>query len=308
MSDFTALTYSTTGRVARIVLNRPERGNAITNEMPRELSTCVEHANLDPSVHVIALSGNGTGFCGGYDLELYAQKGWEAGRGDPSVESPLSPGVQAGNHDPRNPWDPMLDYAFMGRNVRHFMSLFHSDKPVVCKVHGYCVAGGTDLALCSDLLVIEDNAKIGYPPARVWGSPTTSMWIYRLGPEKAKRLLLTGDCLSGKEAVEWGLAIECAPAAQLDDRFEILLERIARQPINQLMMMKLLVNQTLMNAGLQTTQLIGTVFDGITRHTKEGYAFQRLAAEQGFREAVRRRDGPMGDLGLSTYKDAPKPE
>lgn len=308
MSDCTALTYSTTGRVARIVLNRPERGNAITHEMPRELSMCVERANLDPAVHVIALSGNGTGFCGGYDLELYAQKGWEAGQEDSGPESPLSPGVQARNHDPHETWDPMLDYAFMSRNVRHFMSLFHSDKPVVCKVHGYCVAGGTDLALCSDLLVIEDKAKIGYPPARVWGSPTTSMWIYRLGPEKAKRLLLTGDCLSGKEAVEWGLAIECAPADRLDERFEILLERIARQPINQLMMMKLLVNQTLMNTGLQTTQLIGTVFDGITRHTKEGYDFQRLAAEQGFREAVRRRDEPMGDLGLSTYKDAPKPE
>lgn len=305
MDNLTSLLYKTNGRIAQITLNRPERGNAITTEMPRELSACVERANLDPNIHVIALDGNGTGFCGGYDLELYAQKGWERTQADPATQSPLDPGVQARNHDPAQTWDPMLDYAFMGRNVRHFMSLFHSDKPVVCKVHGYCVAGGTDMALCSDLLVIEDTAKIGYPPARVWGSPTTSMWIYRVGIEKAKRLLFTGDCLSGKEAVEWGLAIECAPRATLDERFEILLERIARQPINQLMMMKLLVNQTVANMGLHSTQLIGTVFDGITRHTPEGYAFQQTAAREGFREAVRQRDEPMGDLGLSTYKDRP---
>ncbi len=305
MDKLTSLEYHVTGRIARITLDRPNRGNAITSEMPREISACVERANLDPTVHVIALAGNGTGFCGGYDLELYAQKGQDQPHADPAAQSPLDPGVQARNHDPAQAWDPMLDYAFMGRNVRHFMSLFHSDKPVVCKVHGYCVAGGTDLALCSDLLVIEDKAKIGYPPARVWGSPTTSMWIYRVGIERAKRLLFTGDCLSGEEAVEWGLAIECAPRAQLDERFEILLERIARQPINQLMMMKLLVNQTVTNMGLHSTQLLGTLLDGITRHTPEGYAFQQLAAREGFREAVRQRDEPMGDLGLNTYKDRP---
>ncbi len=308
MESLTALTYEVAGRIARITLNRPERGNAITAEMPRELSNLVERANLDPRVHVVALAGNGTGFCGGYDLQLYAQESWKTEQADPALQSPLDPGVQARNHDPTQTWDPMLDYAFMGRNVRHFMSLFHSEKPVVCKVHGYCVAGGTDMALCSDLLVIEDKAKIGYPPARVWGSPTTSLWMYRLGPEKAKRLLFTGDCLSGAEAVAWGLAIECAPRASLDERFEILLERIARQPINQLVMMKLLVNQALSNMGLHTTQLLGTVFDGITRHTPEGYAFQQLAVREGYRDAVRQRDEPMGDLGLSTYKDRPKSE
>jgi enoyl-CoA hydratase len=300
------MTYERTGRIARITLNRPDQGNAINQEMPRELSACVERANVDPAVHVIALSGNGTGFCGGYDLHLYAQEGFNVDRpADPEVESPLSPGVQARNHDPDETWDPMIDYAMMSRNVNHYMSLFHSNKPVVCKVHGYCVAGGTDMALCSDLLVIQDTAKIGYPPARVWGSPTTAIWAYRIGIEKAKRLLFTGDCLSGKEAVEWGLAIECAPRETLDERFQILLERIARQPVNQLMMMKLLVNQTVLNMGLHSTQILGTVFDGITRHTKEGYDFQRLAQTEGFREAVRHRDEPMGDFGLSTYKDKP---
>jgi enoyl-CoA hydratase len=173
---------------------------------------------------------------------------------------------------------------------------------VLCKVHGFCVAGGTDMALCSDLLLIAADAKIGYPPARVWGSPTTSMWSYRLGPQRAKRLLFTGDSLSGTEAVEWGLAIEAPAPEELDDRADALAERIAQVPVNQLQMMKLLVNQTLYSQGLHATQVIGTVFDGITRHTKEGYAFAARAAQSGWREAVRDRDEPFGDLGSSTYK------
>jgi enoyl-CoA hydratase len=196
----------------------------------------------------------------------------------------------------------MVDYAMMSRNVRAFMSLFHCSKPVVCKVQGFCVAGGTDLALCSDLLVIEDTAKIGYPPARVWGSPTTSMWASRLGPQRAKRLLFTGDCLSGAEALEWGLAIEAPPAHELDARTEDLVLRIARMPVNQLQMMKLLVNQQTMAQGLHGTQILGTVLDGITRHTPEGYAFQQRAAEAGFKQAVRERDEPFGDFGAQTSR------
>jgi len=296
------MTYAVTGRIARITLNRPKNGNAITGAMPQELAACVERANVDPSVHVIALAGNGTGFCGGYDLGIFAEGGWKDGGDTEGAESVLDRSVQRANHDPETTWDPMVDYQMMSRNVKGFMSLFHSDKPVVCKVHGYCVAGGTDMALCSDLLIMDDEAKIGYPPARVWGSPTTSVWAFRIGIEKTKRLLFTGDCLSGKEAVAWGLASECAPKAELNARFEALLERIARVPINQLIMMKLLVNQTVTNLGLQSTQILGTVFDGITRHTKEGYDFVKLAEEKGFREAVRDRDEPFGDYGLSTFK------
>lgn len=303
MDTLSTMTYAVTGRIARITLNRPERGNGITMDMPRELAACVERANLDPAVHVIALAGNGSGFCGGYDLVDSAERlDFEIGGGAVPEGSPVDPRVQMANHLPGQTWDPMVDYAGMSRNVKGFMSLFHSDKPVVCKVHGFCVAGGTDMALCSDLLVIADNAKIGYPPARVWGSPTTSIWFYRLGLEKAKRLLFTGDCLSGKEAQEWGLAIESAPPEKLDERFEILLERIARMPVNQLMMMKLLLNQCVMQQGLQTTQILGTVFDGITRHTREGYAFQQRAAEAGFKQAVRERDEPFGDFGMSSFK------
>jgi enoyl-CoA hydratase len=210
--------------------------------------------------------------------------------------------VMAENHLPERTWDPMVDYAMMSRNVRGFMSLFHSEKPVVCKVHGFCVAGGTDMALCSDLLVIEDDAKIGYPPARVWGVPTTALWVHRIGLARAKRLLLTGDCLSGTEAVEWGLATDSAPRDRLNERFEALLERIARVPINQLVMHKLLCNQVAYAQGLHATQVLGTVFDGIARHSPEGYAFQGVAMEKGFKEAVRQRDEPFGDLGPSTFK------
>jgi len=302
MDTLETLTYEVTGRIARITLNRPERGNGITAAFPAELASCVERACLDPAVHVLALSGRGKGFCGGYDLVANAEKLLSGGGPAGPVGSVLDLRVQAANHDPSQTWDPMIDHAMMSRFVRGFMSLFHADKPVVCKVHGFCVAGGTDLALCSDLLVIEDRAKIGYPPARVWGVPTTALWAMRIGIEKAKRLLFTGDCLSGTEAVEWGLAIECASADRLDERFETLLERIARMPVNQLVMMQLLVNQTVHAQGLAASQLVGIVFDGIARHTPEGYAFQRQAAEVGFRQAVRERDEPFGDSGPSTFK------
>jgi enoyl-CoA hydratase len=267
------LLYEVEGRVARITLNRPERGNGITLDMPRELAECVEQANLDPAVHAIALAGAGKGFCGGYDLVESAER-----------ELP--------NHDPSEPWDPVLDWQMMSRNLRGFMSLFHSDKPVLCKVHGFCVAGGSDLALCADLLVIADDASIGYPPARVWGVPTSALWAARAGEQRAKRLLFTGDLIDGRTALDWGLAIEAPPAAELDERFETLLERVALTPVNQLVMMKLLVNQALYAQGLHATQALGVFFDGIARHTPEGYAFARRAAEHGWQAAVRERDEP----------------
>lgn len=312
MERLETLTYEATGRVARVALNRPERGNGLTPTLIAELAACVEQADLDPAVHVILLSGNGKGFCGGYDLVASAEGmgeralGQAAGDAGPSAGpppgSPLDPATIARNHDPSGPWDPLVDHAMMSRNVRAFMALFHAATPVVCKVHGFCVAGGTDLALCSDLLVIAADAKIGYPPARVWGSPTTALWAHRLGPQRAKRLLFTGDCLSGTEALDWGLAIEAPPPERLDERTEILVERIARMPLNQLQMMKLLVNQSLYAQGLHATQLLGTLFDGIARHTREGYAFQQRAAQAGFRTAVRERDEPFGDAGASTFK------
>lgn len=298
------LTYETTGRIARITLNRPERGNAITIAMPQELAACVERANLDPAIHVIALAGNGKGFCGGYDLVASAGGKVDefAGSGSPPAGSPVDPFAVMANHDPSKVWDPIADYQFMSRNVRGFMSLFHSDKPVVCKVQGFCIAGGTDMALCSDLMIAADDAKIGYPPARVWGVPTTALWVHRIGVTRARRLLLTGDCISGREAVEWGLACEAAPAAQLDERFETLLARMARLPVSQLVMQKLLINSTLQAMGVANTQTLGTLLDGVSRHTREGYRFAESVFTKGAREAVRERDEPFGDYGPSTYR------
>jgi enoyl-CoA hydratase len=269
-----SLEYTVDGRVARIELNRPERGNGITLEMPQELAACVERADLDPAVHVIALSGRGKGFCGGYDLVQWAES-------------------QPPNHDPNEVWDPVVDYQMMSRNLRGFMSLFHANKPVVCKVQGFCVAGGTDMALCSDLLVIAADARIGYPPARVWGVPTSMLWAHRIGDQRAKRLLFTGDLITGAQALDWGLAIEAPPAEGLDAAFEALVQRIALVPVNQLVMMKTTLNQAAWAQGLAATQALGVVFDGVARHTPEGYAFQARAQEAGFKQAVRERDEPF---------------
>jgi enoyl-CoA hydratase len=300
---YRTLTYEVDGRVARIVFDRPERGNAITADTPGELADAVERADLDPRVHVILLSGRGKGFCGGYDLSLSAEHLGDGGAegifgGEPGTV--LDPAVQVANHDPDRVWDPMLDYAMMSRFNRGFASLLHANKPTVVKIHGFCVAGGTDIALYADQIVIAADAKIGYPPTRVWGIPAAGMWAHRLGDQRAKRLLLTGDCLTGTQAAEWGLAVEAPPADELDERAERLVQRIAAMPQNQLMMVKLALNSALMAQGVHTSTMVSTVFDGIARHTREGYAFQQRAAAVGFRQAVQERDAePYGDAGTS---------
>jgi enoyl-CoA hydratase len=264
--------YQRDGRIARITLNRPEVMNAIDDQLPAELEAAVEEANADSGVHVIVLAGAGRAFCAGYDLAYYAQA---AG---------TNAGVQA------MPWDPMKDYAFMMKNTERFMSLFRSHRPVIGKVQGFAVAGGSDIALCCDLVVMAEDARIGYMPARVWGCPTTAMWVFRLGPERAKRMLLTGDTVDGREAERMGLVLKAVPAANLDEEVEKLAARMASVPVNQLMMQKLMVNQALENMGLRSTQMIATLFDGITRHSPEGMAFKRRAEKVGWKEAVRERD------------------
>jgi enoyl-CoA hydratase len=307
--EYRTLTYERDGRIARITFNRPEAGNAITNDTPVELTAAVERADLDPRVHVIVVSGRGKGFCGGYDLAIFAERGGNpADRSSDPTGTVLDPVVQARNHNPfaagpEAVWDPMIDYAMMSRFNRGFASLLHANKPTVAKLHGFCVAGGTDIALYCDQIICADDTKIGYPPTRVWGVPAAGMWAHRLGDQRAKRLLLTGDCLSGKQAAEWGLAVESCPAEELDDRTEALLERIARMPINQLMMVKLALNSALLAQGIQNSTMISTVFDGVSRHSAEGYAFQLRAATVGFREAVRERDEPFGDYKRAQFKE-----
>ena len=189
------------------------------------------------------------------------------------------------------PWDPMQDYRIMKQFTDDFFSIWRSYKPVICKVHGYAVAGGSDIALCADIVVMAEDARIGYMPARVWGCPTTAMWVYRLGAEKAKRMLLTGDTIDGATAKAWGLVYDAVPAGRLDDAVNALAERMAGVPKNQLMMQKLMINQAYENMGLANTQMIATLFDGITRHTPEGMWFKRHAETHGFHAAVEWRDG-----------------
>lgn len=295
--EFPTLTYEVTGRIARITFNRPKQGNAITADTPLDLVASVERADLDPRVHVILLSGRGKGFCGGYDLGAFAERSQRPeGDGPDRVrDTPLDPRVQAANHDPNGVWDPMIDYAMMSRYNRGFASLMHANKPVVAKLHGFCVAGGTDIALHCDQIIAADDTKIGYPPTRVWGVPATGLWAHRIGDQRAKRLLFTGDCITGRQALEWGLAVDAAPAEELDQLVEDYVARIAQMPVNQLMMIKLALNSALHAQGIANSALISTVFDGVSRHSREGYAFQTRSATVGFRQAVRERDEAFGD-------------
>jgi len=277
-------------RIARLLLNRPERLNAITDDTPRDIRAAVDWANADDEVHVIVVAGAGKGFCGGYDLADTAQS---------HIEHPCQ--------QEKTPWDPMVDYAYMKRNTEDFMSLWRSPKPTIAQVHGAAVAGGSDIALCCDLLVMAEDARIGYMPTRVWGCPTTAMWSFRLGPARAKQFMFTGDVLSGRQAADWGLANLAVPAEQLDAETFKLADRISGVPRGHLAMHKMVVNQTMLNAGLEQTQMMATVFDGITRHNPEGLWFRRYAQAEGFKAAVQWRDSgrpiPEGDDARALVRD-----
>jgi enoyl-CoA hydratase len=276
--EFKSITYSVAGRRATITLNRAERMNAIDRHMPREIADAVAAANEDNNVHVIVLTGAGKGFCGGYDLVEFAEQ-----RPQPRQD-------KADKANSPKPWDPMADFYTMFQNTKDFMSLWRSYKPTIARVHGPAVAGGSDIALCCDLIVMADEARIGYPPARVWGCPTTAMWVYRLGSERAKRMLFTGDLVYGQEALKLGLCLDSVPLAKLDARVDEIVGRIEGVPRNQLMMQKLMINQALENMGLHSTQMMATLFDGITRNSPEGVWFKEQAEMAGFKEAVRKRD------------------
>jgi enoyl-CoA hydratase len=269
--------YELADGVATLTLDRPERLNTITPELAEDVLAALRRAEGDFEARVVRLRGAGRVFCAGYDIDWGARMMEEAESGQP--------------------WDPMADLRNMSRFVFDtYMALWRSPMPVIAQVHGFCVGGGTDFALCSDLIVCAEDCRIGYPPARVWGSPTTAMWTYRLGLERSKRLLLTGDALDGRTAVEWGLASLAVPAEELDEAALGLAGRVAQLPSNQLQMMKLLVNQVYEQMGLHVTQIIGTLLDGAARHTPEGVAFTRRAMED-VRAAVAERDGPFGDYG-----------
>jgi enoyl-CoA hydratase len=280
-------------RVTRLVLNRPDKLNAIDDRMPGELRRAVEWAETDDETHVIVVQGAGRAFCSGYDLNAFGE-----GRGE-------HPCKQEGT-----PWDPLVDYAFMKRNTDHFMSLFRCSKPTIAQVHGYAVAGGSDIALCCDLLVMSDDARIGYMPTRVWGCPTTAMWTYRLGAMRAKQMMFTGDTIDGKRAAEWGLATSSVPAGELEAEVNKLADRVAGVPHSHLAMHKMVINQVMLTMGLEQTQTLATLFDGITRHNPEGLWFRRKAQVDGFKSAIEWRDSgrpiPEGDDARAQIEELEK--
>ena len=274
-------------RIARLLLDRPEKLNAINGAMPGEIRQAIAWAEANDEVHVIMVEGAGRAFCAGFDLDEYAEGDDPTGMG----EHPC--------RQEKTPWDPMIDYASMKGITEDLMSLWRCRKPTIAKVHGYAVAGGSDIALCCDLLVMADDARIGYMPTRVWGCPTTAMWTYRIGAIRAKQLMFTGDTIDGAKAAEWGLANIAVPAADLDAEVMKLARRISGVPRGQLAMLKLVVNQVWMAMGLEQTQMFSSIFDGITRHNPEGMWFRRQSQVEGFKSAVEWRDSgraiPEGD-------------
>ncbi len=273
------LRTETADGVRQIVLVRAAEYNTITPALRDELSAAIDDADADPAVHVMLLRAEGPAFCAGYGLD------WStAAQAEESAEG-------------RRVWDSVADLRMMKRFVDAYMKLWYAQKPVIAAVQGWCIGGGTDLVLCADVVVAGEGARFGYPPSRVWGTPTTAMWVYRMGLERAKRWLLTGDEIPARTAAEIGLILEAVPDAELLAHALGLARRMARVPVNQLVMLKLLCNQTAEHMGMATTRLLGTLFDGIARHTQEGRDFVRRAEEVGFRQAVRERDDPFGDYG-----------
>jgi enoyl-CoA hydratase len=277
MSPTTLRTERDNG-VFSIVLTRAGEYNTITPTLRDELAAAIDEGDADESSKVIVLRAEGPAFCAGYGLD------W-------STE------LQAKETSSERVWDSAMDLRLISTFVDVYMKLWYAWKPTIAAVQGWCIAGGTDMVLCADMIVAGESARFGYPPSRVWGTPTTAMWVYRLGLERAKRYLLTGDEIEAREAADMGLILEVVPDEKLQERALGLARRMARLPTNQLVMLKLLCNQTAENMGLSSTRTLGSLFDGIARHTQEGLDFVARAQQVGFREAVRERDDPFGDYG-----------
>ena len=278
--------YKTEEAIATITLNRPEKYNTLRGEVIQGLDAALREANSDNAIKVIILECAGDSFCGGFDFS----DGLEHYGG--IKEDGYDPGMDV--HNVTNQYTSYL-HAFMG--------LWRGQKPTIAKVHGYCVGGGSEMALCADLVIASEDARIGTPYSRVWGCHLSGMWVYRLGLAKAKYYALTGEWISGKEAAEIELINFAVPLEELDARVQKEAEKLASIPLTQLVAMKLIVNQAYDNMGLQSTQTLGPILDGIMRNTPEGRQFVRDAQADGVKGAVIKRDGPFGD-----YSQAPKSE
>src|SRR5215216_409922 len=286
MGDTVPVLYEERDTLGIITLNRPEKLNTLNEAVIQGLADAVDQASASREVRALIIRGAGRAFTAGYDLN--PRDGAPARRRRYDAPSP----------EPRaGAWDPVRDYAFMGHNMRRFMKLWECPKPVIAQVHGYALGGGTDLVLCVDLIFMAEDAYIGYPPSRVYGTPTTMLWVYKLNLEHAKQFLLSGDAIDAATAYRIGLVAKVVPAERLAEETERYAARYRHIPGNQLALNKLLINQAYENMGLRTTQLLGTLFDGITRHTEEAYRWRESFAEVGFRETIRRRDAPFADYG-----------
>lgn len=274
----TAVRTETEAGVRSIVLCRPDEYNTITPALRDELAVAIDEADSDPAVRVILLRAEGPAFCAGYGLD------W----------STLG---QANEEGKERIWDSVMDMRMISRFVDTYMKLWYASKPTIAAVQGWCIGGGTDMVLCADIIIAGESASFGYPPSRVWGTPTTAMWVYRMGLEKAKRYMLTGDEIPAPEAARIGLILETVPDEHLQEHAQTFARRMAQVPLNQLTMLKLLCNQTVENMGMSSSRTLGMLFDGIARHTQEGHDFVARSNEVGFRQAVRERDDPFGDYG-----------
>src|SRR5215216_831949 len=284
--DDAPVLYEERDALAIITLNRPEKLNTLNEAVIQGLADAVDQATASRDVRALIVRGAGRAFTAGYDLN--PRDGAPARRRRYDAPSP----------EPRTgAWDPVRDYMFMGNNMRRFMKLWECPKPVIAQLHGYALGGGTDLILCADQIFMAEDAIIGYPPSRVYGTPTTMMWVYRLGLEHAKQFLLSGDQIDAPTALRIGLVSKVYPLDELPDEVERYAMRFRNIPSNQLALNKMLINQAFENMGLRTTQMFGTLFDGITRHTEEALRWRESFGEIGFRETIRRRDGPFQDYG-----------
>ena len=292
--DAKAVRYEERDSIAIITLNRPDKLNTLTDSVVQGVADGIDAATASKEVRAIVLRGEGRVFTAGYDLVADGAGGW----GSP-YDAP-SPEPRAGA------WDPVRDYQFMNHNVQRFMKIWHCPKPVIGQIHGWAVGGATDLVLCCDQLFMADDAHIGYAPSRIFGTPTTMLWIYRLGLEHAKQYLLTGEAIDAETALRIGLVSKVLPAAELPAAVEAHAERFRHIPANQLALNKMLINQAFENMGLRTTQMLGTFFDGVTRHTEEAYRWAESFREKGFREVIRERDAPFGDYGERKRDGKPK--
>ncbi len=277
--------YEERDSIAIITLNRPEKLNTLTEAMVRGVADGIDTATASRDVRAVVLRGEGRVFTAGYDLVASDEAGWGSPYDAPRVEP------RAGA------WDPVRDYQFMNQNVERFMKIWHCPKPVIGQIHGFAVGGATDMVLCCDQLFMAEDAFIGYAPSRVYGTPTTMIWVYRLGLEHAKQFLLTGEAIDAQTAHRIGLVSHVYPADELPGQVEACAERFKHIPGNQLALNKMLINQAYENMGLRTTQLLGTLFDGMTRHTEEAYRWVESFKQKGFRQVIRERDAPFGDYG-----------